>query len=149
MIAIVCPKANMARPDEADQVPIRKYRVLVSEVALFTRSLKYISKEKTLWPNPPNLVIGDIPFIINNPDHETFLGRMGNPVLGSKLIPREHIALMHRIDNPARMILTRLDPSIIHPKICAELKRSLDDIASVPHVLEHAIPDPEVWLNSL
>ena len=39
MIAIVCPKANMARPDEADQVPIRKYRVLVSEVGLFTQSL--------------------------------------------------------------------------------------------------------------
>ena len=28
----------MARPDEADQVPICKYRVLVSEVGLFTQS---------------------------------------------------------------------------------------------------------------
>jgi len=33
MIASVCPKANMAAPDGADQAPARKCRVLVSEVA--------------------------------------------------------------------------------------------------------------------
>ena len=51
---------------------------------------------------------------------------------------------MNRIDNPAGVILSRLNTSIINPEIRAKLKRCFNDIPAIAHIFKYDITDPEI-----
>src|SRR3989338_1582915 len=100
-------------------------------------------------PLPCNLVIGHVALIIGDAKQEALLGAVGDAVLCGEFVPGERFALVDRIDDPFRVILARLDATVIDAKVGAKLKRRLDDIAAAAHVLEDKIPDVELWLDFL
>src|SRR3989344_1032223 len=103
---------------------------------MFSFLLKVFSftKEKNLWLSPVNIPVANIVLIIHNREQQPLPGAMCNPILGSKLIHTHLIFFMHRIQNPFGMVLSRLNPSVIHSKISPEFQSSFHYIPPIPHV---------------
>ena len=56
-------------------------------------------------------------------------------------------SFMDRINNPFSMILTRLNTSIINPKISSKFQSSLYNITSISYIFKNTISCPEIWFK--